>query len=66
MSSLSKSRSSQGPVDWSKAGPGLEGAVLGKGENLPAGAAGGGSGVSLKNTRGTSGVGFWADSMVTG
>lgn len=49
MSSLSKSKSIQGPVDWSKAGPGLEGGSPGKG--LPAGATGGGRGVSQKKMR---------------
>lgn len=55
MSSLSKSKSIQGPVDWSKAGPGLEGASPGKG--LPAGATGGGRGVSQKKNEGSWGLG---------
>lgn len=49
MLSLSKSRSSQGPLDSPKVGPGLEGSSVGKVEYLLAEAAGGGRGASQRN-----------------
>lgn len=49
--SQSQSRSSQDPVDWPKARPGLEGGSLRKGEHLPAGTAGGGRRASQRSMR---------------